>query len=452
MPTRWSPTTWRTPRPRWPPPGPHSGTAITARSRPASPPPSWPTSSPTWWAGWRGGESALGCGGRVGPSRRRRSSAAARPRRPRGSGRDRGPPTPGRGLRAGARTFHRFARGQGAPARRAGAPREHRHPRGDHRGARRDGRLRPVGPRGVRRFRFGRRERLPRHGRGDRGASRGSLGAGGSLVTRPEILTRALVTAAPRSRRQRLLPKIATGEIMVAVAVTEPDYGSDVASVVDRRRARSSGGWVINGVKTWCTFAARADVLMLLARTRSGPLPRPPWPLHLRRREAAVTGTGSSSPKVPTTWRSARPTWRRASSRAGRSTRSVTAACTPTSWPSRTGGCPKANLVGGDEGLGKGFYLQMQGFENGRLQTAARAIGVMQAAYEAAPPTPPNRKVFGSPIRDYQLTQAKLGTDGGHHPGQPPDRLWRGRDHGRAARVPSRRRWSRPTCAGPRSG
>ena len=45
---------------------------------------------------------------------------------------------------------------------------------------------------------------------------------------------------------------------------------------------------------------------------------------------------------------------------------------------------PASNLVGGEEGLGKGFYLQMQGFENGRLQTAARALGVMQAAYEAA--------------------------------------------------------------------
>ena len=45
---------------------------------------------------------------------------------------------------------------------------------------------------------------------------------------------------------------------------------------------------------------------------------------------------------------------------------------------------PAANLIGGDDGLGRGFYLQMEGFENGRLQTAARAVGVMQAAYEAA--------------------------------------------------------------------
>ncbi len=70
---------------------------------------------------------------------------------------------------------------------------------------------------------------------------------------------------------------------------------------------------------------------------------------------------------------------------------------------------PEANLVGGPDGLGKGFYLQMQGFENGRLQTAARALGVMQAAYESAVAYASERKVFGAPIGDYQLTQAKLG-------------------------------------------
>jgi (2S)-methylsuccinyl-CoA dehydrogenase len=70
---------------------------------------------------------------------------------------------------------------------------------------------------------------------------------------------------------------------------------------------------------------------------------------------------------------------------------------------------PAANLVGGEAGLGRGFYLQMAGFENGRLQTAARAIGVMQAAYEAALTYAENRKVFESNIIDYQLIRAKLG-------------------------------------------
>jgi len=67
------------------------------------------------------------------------------------------------------------------------------------------------------------------------------------------------------------------------------------------------------------------------------------------------------------------------------------------------------NQVGLDDGLGKGFYYQMAGFENGRLQTAARAVGVMQAAYEEARQYAQDRVVFGQPISDYQLTRAKLG-------------------------------------------
>ena len=70
---------------------------------------------------------------------------------------------------------------------------------------------------------------------------------------------------------------------------------------------------------------------------------------------------------------------------------------------------PAANLIGEADGRGKGFYYQMEGFENGRLQTAARALGVMQAAYEAALDYAQNRVVFGKDILDYQLTQVKLG-------------------------------------------
>jgi (2S)-methylsuccinyl-CoA dehydrogenase len=66
------------------------------------------------------------------------------------------------------------------------------------------------------------------------------------------------------------------------------------------------------------------------------------------------------------------------------------------------------NVIGGEEGLGRGFYLQMAGFENGRVQTAARAIGVMQAAFEQARQYALERRVFGQPVGDYQLTQAKL--------------------------------------------
>ena len=70
---------------------------------------------------------------------------------------------------------------------------------------------------------------------------------------------------------------------------------------------------------------------------------------------------------------------------------------------------PEEALIGGPEGEGRGFYLQMAGFENGRLQTAARAIGVMQRAYEEALQYSSGRKVFGEALDSFELTKVKLG-------------------------------------------
>jgi len=226
--------------------------------------------------------------------------------------------------------------------------------------------------------------------------SRGSLGIGGSLITRPEILTRALVKGGTEEQKHEWLPKIATGEIMVAVAVTEPDFGSDVAGL--KVTATEDGdAWVINGVKTWCTFAARGDVLMLLARTNPDRsqkhrglslfvVPKPRGEGHGF--EFSQDGGGRMEGRAIDTigyrgmhsYEVAFEDWR----------------------------VPAANLVGLEGGQGKGFYLQMEGFENGRLQTAARAVGLMQAAYEAARDYAAERVVFGQPIADYQLTQTKL--------------------------------------------
>lgn len=233
----------------------------------------------------------------------------------------------------------------------------------------------------------------------------GSLGAGGSLITRPEILTRALVHGGTEEQKQYWLPRLATAEVMGAVAVTEPDYGSDVAGVVTSAVA-APGGWLINGVKTWCTFAARADVLMLLARTDPDRAKaHRGLSLFLVEKPRAdghgfvfVQEAGADARPLDSTGRmEGRPI----DTLGYRGMHSYEVAFDH--WF-----VPDANLVGGHEGLGKGFYLQMQGFENGRLQTAARAIGVMQAAYEAALDYASNRVVFGSPILDYQLTRAKL--------------------------------------------
>jgi len=233
----------------------------------------------------------------------------------------------------------------------------------------------------------------------------GSLGAGGSLITRPEILTRALVHGGTEDQKQHWLPRLATAEVMGAVAVTEPDFGSDVAGVVTSATP-AEGGWLINGVKTWCTFAARADVLMLLARTDPDRakahrglslflVEKPQAEGHgfLFTQEPGAGGRPAGS--------AGRMEGRAIDTLGYRGMHSYEVAFED--WF-----VPDANLVGGRDGLGKGFYLQMQGFENGRLQTAARAIGVMQAAYEAALEYAGNRVVFGEPILDYQLTRAKL--------------------------------------------
>jgi (2S)-methylsuccinyl-CoA dehydrogenase len=226
--------------------------------------------------------------------------------------------------------------------------------------------------------------------------ARASLGAAGSLITRPEILTRALVRGGTEEQKRAWLPRLASGEIMNAVAVTEPDFGSDVAGVRVGAR-RSADGWVINGVKTWCTFAARADVLMLLARTDPDPnaghrglslfiVPKPRGEGHgfLFKQDGGGKMEGRAIDTIGYrgmhSYEVAFEDW----------------------WVEAD------NQIGGEAGVGRGFYYQMEGFENGRLQTAARAVGLMQAAYEAAYEYATNRVVFGRPIVDYQLTRAKL--------------------------------------------
>jgi (2S)-methylsuccinyl-CoA dehydrogenase len=227
----------------------------------------------------------------------------------------------------------------------------------------------------------------------------GALGIGGSLITRPEILARALLKGGSDEQKRTWLPRLASGETMAAVAVTEPDFGSDVANLVTAATP-VEGGWSIRGVKTWCTFAARADVLMLLARTDPD-------------RSKAHRGLSMFIVEKP---RADGKGFVLDQSGAGRPGRLE-------GRPIDTLGyrgmhsyelsfddwfVPATNLVGGEAGIGQGFYLQMQGFENGRLQTAARALGVMQAAYEAAAAYAADRKVFGAPVLDYQLTRVKL--------------------------------------------
>lgn len=224
----------------------------------------------------------------------------------------------------------------------------------------------------------------------------GSLGAGGALITRPEILTRAIVKGGTEEQKHGWLPQIASGERIVGVMVTEPDYGSDVAGVKVTATA-VDGGYVVNGVKTWCTFAGRADTLMVLARTDPDRslghrglsvlvVDKPPAPGHHFAFDDGRDGKMEGGAIDTLGYR-------------GMHSYEVAF----DNWF-----VPAENLIGLEGGLGKGFYLQMEGFENGRLQTAARAVGLMQAAFEAGLEYAQDRNVFGKPIFDYQLSKVKL--------------------------------------------
>lgn len=231
--------------------------------------------------------------------------------------------------------------------------------------------------------------------------SRCSLAAAGSLITRPEILTKALLKGGTERQKQRWLPPIARGEIMVAVSVTEPDTGSDVASIKCRAtEAEVAGqkGYVIDGAKAWCTFAGRANVLALLARTDPDPkkaarglslfiVPKDPFYGHSFEMRQPTGGvlTGKAD---------ATPGYRGMHSFTLNFERYFV---------------PAENLVGEEGQKNKGFYLQMAGFAAGRLQTGGRATGLAQAALERTAEYANDRKQFGQPIGQFQLTQYKLG-------------------------------------------
>ncbi len=260
--------------------------------------------------------------------------------------------------------------------------------------------------------------------------SRASLAAAGSLITRPEILTKALLQGGTEAQKKQWLPKLASGAVLVGVSVTEPDIGSDVAGVKCRATRGSAGGrdgWLINGPKAWCTFAGRADVLSLLARTDPDPakaarglslfmLPKDRFRGHAF--EMLQPGGGKLTGKADAT-----PGYR--------------------GMHSFTLGIenyfvPAENLVGGEQGLGKGFYLQMGGFGAGRLQTGGRACGLAQAALEETAKYVAGRNQFGHPIADVSAHAVHARSHGGE-----------AARRARRSPTPPRPRWT-PTSARPR--
>jgi (2S)-methylsuccinyl-CoA dehydrogenase len=226
--------------------------------------------------------------------------------------------------------------------------------------------------------------------------SRASLGAAGSLSTRPEIVAWVIAKAGTEEQKSRWLPEIASGAKMTSIAITEPGTGSNVAAI--RVTARPDGdGYVVDGVKTWCTFGGRAEYLAILARTDPSPtaghrglslvmIEKPAMPGH--HFELTQEGGGRIEGRaIPTlgyrgmhSFEISFEGWR----------------------------IPADAIIGGEEHLGRGFYLQMEAFANARVQTSARAQGIIQAAIDASVSYTKAREIFGQPLSEFPLTKEKI--------------------------------------------
>ncbi len=226
--------------------------------------------------------------------------------------------------------------------------------------------------------------------------SRGSLAAAGSLITRPEIMSRALLKGGTEAQKAKWLPGIAEGNPLVGIAFTEPNFGSDVAGM-QLKAVRTEGGWILNGAKAWCTFAGKAGVLLTLARTDP---------------DMSLGHKGLTMFMVEKD-RSDGHSFEYTQPGGGK----LTGKAIPTIGYRGMHSfdvfydnvfVPDENVVGEEEGLGRGFYLVMAGMTGGRIQTSARANGVMRAAFEKAVSYSTDRKVFGQPIGNYQLTRVKI--------------------------------------------
>ena len=219
--------------------------------------------------------------------------------------------------------------------------------------------------------------------------SRGYIGVG-SLGTRSEIAAELIIAGGTEDQKAHWLPKIASAEILPTAVFTEPNTGSDLGSLRTRAVQDENGDWKVTGNKTWITHAARTHVMTLLARTDPETTDHRGLSMFL-----AEKTPGTDEAPFPT--------------------------------PGMTGGeievlgyrgmkeyelgfdnfhIKGENLLGGK--TGQGFKQLMQTFESARIQTAARAIGVAQAALDVAMQYAIDRKQFGKSLIAFPRVSGKL--------------------------------------------
>ena len=218
--------------------------------------------------------------------------------------------------------------------------------------------------------------------------ARGYIGVG-SLGTRNEIAAELILAGGTEAQKTEWLPKLASGEVLPTAVFTEPNTGSDLASL-RTRAVREGDTYKVSGNKTWITHPVRADLMTLLVRTnpqegghRGLSMLLAPKPRGTDENPFPATGMTGTEIEVL----------------GYRGMKEYEIAFDAFE-------VPAANLLGGVEGLG--FKQLMQTFESARIQTAARAIGVAQAAMEQAFAYAQQRQQFGQPIINFPRVADKL--------------------------------------------
>ena len=218
--------------------------------------------------------------------------------------------------------------------------------------------------------------------------SRGYIGVG-SLGTRSEIAAELILGGGTAEQKQKWLPKIASGEVLPTAVFTEPNTGSDLASL-KTRAVREGDVYKVYGNKTWITHPVRADLMTLLVRTNPNETGHRGLSMLLAEKprgddENPFPAKGMTGTEIEVLGYRGMKEYEIAFD----------------------GFEVKAeNLLGGVEGLG--FKQLMQTFESARIQTAARAIGVAQAAMEQAIEYAQNRVQFGRPIVSFPRVADKI--------------------------------------------
>jgi (2S)-methylsuccinyl-CoA dehydrogenase len=218
--------------------------------------------------------------------------------------------------------------------------------------------------------------------------SRGYIGVG-SLGTRSEIAAELIRLAGTDAQKSRYLPRIASGEIIPTAVFTEPNTGSDLASL-QTRAVPDGDRYLLTGSKTWITHAARADLMTILCRTD---------PSHPGHRGLSILlaekPRGSDAEPFPPAGLSGSeiPVL------GYRGMKEYTLAFDGFA-------VPRDALLGGAPG--RGFKQLMATFESARIQTAARAVGVARSALEAALGYARERIQFGKPIFAFPRVADKL--------------------------------------------